>query len=173
MSFSQTKKDNDNSLVLISSLIQDLENLIRLNLDEKSEILNLTSKISTEITQTAAKIKLEPSKFVKLRLQKDFSTLVQRFEKVSKDAASKKKQNTLYSFNTLGKSADLSDFDQGENEKTPLLQGQEQVVKLDREIEFNEALIQEREQDLESIEKSVAQVNEIFRDLGTLVHEQQ
>lgn len=140
MSFSQTKKDNkDNSLVLISSLIQQLENLIRVNLDEKSEILNLTSKISTEITQTAEKIKLEPSKFVKLRLQKDLSALVQRFEKVSKDAASKKKQNTLYSFKSVG------DFDQGEDEQTPLLQGQQHVVKLNHEIEFNASLIQERE----------------------------
>ena len=48
-----------------------------------------------------------------------------------------------------------------------------QFEPLDHEIAFNEALISERESDLLSVEKSVAQVNEIFRDLGTLVHEQQ
>ena len=48
-----------------------------------------------------------------------------------------------------------------------------QLRALDAEVEFNEALIVEREQDLVGIERSIQEVNEIFRDLGTLVNEQQ
>ena len=47
-----------------------------------------------------------------------------------------------------------------------------QIQALDNEVEFNEQLIAEREEDLKEIERSILEVNEIFRDLGTLVHEQ-
>lgn len=40
-------------------------------------------------------------------------------------------------------------------------------------IVINERIIQERDQDLLGLERSIAEVNEIFRDLGTLVNEQQ
>uniref|UniRef100_A0AAV1TS12 t-SNARE coiled-coil homology domain-containing protein n=1 Tax=Peronospora matthiolae TaxID=2874970 RepID=A0AAV1TS12_9STRA len=46
-------------------------------------------------------------------------------------------------------------------------------AELEREIAQNEALIEEREHDLHQIHQSVAQVNEIFRDLAALVQEQQ
>lgn len=75
-------------------------------------------------------------------------------------------------------------FDEA-NEHEPLLsttspyysqRQQQQALEdptLTADIAVNDALIDEREQDLLLVEKSVAQVNEIFRDLGTLVHEQQ
>lgn len=44
---------------------------------------------------------------------------------------------------------------------------------LDSEIAHNEALIEEREQDINRIHQSVAQVNEIFRDLAAIVADQQ
>jgi syntaxin 7 len=44
---------------------------------------------------------------------------------------------------------------------------------LDSEIEITERIIQERDEDLEGLERSILEVNEIFRDLGTIVHEQQ
>lgn len=40
-------------------------------------------------------------------------------------------------------------------------------------LEINERIIAEREEDLMGLEQSIAEVNEIFRDLGTLVNEQQ
>ena len=43
----------------------------------------------------------------------------------------------------------------------------------ENDIQFNEALINERDQELRHIEQSIVDVNEIFRDLGGLVHEQQ
>ncbi|KAJ3330217.1 hypothetical protein HDU91_003649, partial [Kappamyces sp. JEL0680] len=43
----------------------------------------------------------------------------------------------------------------------------------DHQIELNERIIAEREEDLQGLEQSIAEVNEIFRDLGSLVNEQQ
>ena len=48
-----------------------------------------------------------------------------------------------------------------------------QFEELENEIAHNEALIEEREKDIGRIHQSVAQVNEIFRDLAAIVQEQQ
>ncbi|KAI8874190.1 snare-domain-containing protein [Ramicandelaber brevisporus] len=52
------------------------------------------------------------------------------------------------------------------------LQRQAQQQLLDNEVAFNEQLIAEREQDIVEIERGIVEVNEIFRDLGTIVTEQ-
>lgn len=43
---------------------------------------------------------------------------------------------------------------------------------LDTEIAFNEAIIEEREQGIKEIQQQISEVNEIFKDLAVLVHEQ-
>lgn len=48
----------------------------------------------------------------------------------------------------------------------------QEVLFLDNEIAFNEAIIEEREQGIKEIEDQIGQANEIFRDLAVLVHEQ-
>lgn len=53
---------------------------------------------------------------------------------------------------------------------------QGQVIEfqaLENEIAHNEAMIEEREKDIDKIHQSVAQVQEIFRDLAAIVSEQQ
>lgn len=46
-------------------------------------------------------------------------------------------------------------------------------ASLRAQTEFNERIIEEREHDLVGLEQSIAEVNGIFRDLGSLVNEQQ
>lgn len=41
------------------------------------------------------------------------------------------------------------------------------------DLEFQETLIEEREGEIREIEAGILELNEIFRDLGTIVHEQQ
>lgn len=43
---------------------------------------------------------------------------------------------------------------------------------LDNEIAFNEAIIDERDQGIQDIQQQIGEVNEIFKDLAVLVHEQ-
>lgn len=44
---------------------------------------------------------------------------------------------------------------------------------LDSEIEYNELLISEREGEIQNIEQGITELNEIFRDMGMLVNEQE
>lgn len=48
-----------------------------------------------------------------------------------------------------------------------------QLQALDNEIEYNEVLITEREGEIQGIEQGITELNEIFRDLGMLVNEQE
>jgi len=70
----------------------------------------------------------------------------------------------------------FSEEDSGVAEEQPLLDDSQQRLKLrvlDNEIEYNESLIAEREGEIREIEQGINELNEIFRDLGTLVTEQQ
>lgn len=48
----------------------------------------------------------------------------------------------------------------------------QELVFLDNEIVFNEALIEERDQGIQEIQHQITEVNEIFKDLAVLVHDQ-
>ncbi|KAH0895866.1 hypothetical protein HID58_045434, partial [Brassica napus] len=48
----------------------------------------------------------------------------------------------------------------------------QEVVFLDNEITFNEAIIEEREQGIREIQEQIGEVNEIFKDLAVLVNDQ-
>lgn len=70
----------------------------------------------------------------------------------------------------------FSEEDSGVAEEQPLIDDSQQRHKLqalDNEIEYNESLIAEREGEIREIEQGINELNEIFRDLGTLVTEQQ
>lgn len=54
----------------------------------------------------------------------------------------------------------------------PLQQIQISAVP-ESELEYQEQLIEEREGEIREIESGIHELNEIFRDLGTIVHEQQ
>ncbi len=45
-------------------------------------------------------------------------------------------------------------------------------LQLENETVFNEAVIEEREQGIREIHQQIGEVNEIFKDLAVLVHEQ-
>ncbi|QHN94346.1 hypothetical protein HN51_052933 [Arachis hypogaea] len=48
----------------------------------------------------------------------------------------------------------------------------QEVLFLYNEIAFNEAIIEEREHGIQAIQQQIGEVNEIFKDLDVLVHEQ-
>lgn len=60
-----------------------------------------------------------------------------------------------------------------ENQAVDNSQRQVQLDALDNEIEYNELLISEREGEIQNIEQGITELNEIFRDMGMLVNEQE
>ena len=49
---------------------------------------------------------------------------------------------------------------------------QQQMMQVASDLEFNEAMIAEREQGIQEVEKAVREVNEIFKDLSLIVSQQ-
>lgn len=56
----------------------------------------------------------------------------------------------------------------------PLMDDQRrlQLLVVDNELEYNESMIVQREDEIREIEQGITELNEIFRDLGAMVHEQ-
>lgn len=48
----------------------------------------------------------------------------------------------------------------------------QEVILLENDIDLHESIFEEREQGMNEIQQQINEVNEIFRDLADLVHEQ-
>jgi len=67
-----------------------------------------------------------------------------------------------------------TDEDPNEGVEVPLVQQQQQQAALadQNEVEFHESLILQREEEIRSLERGVTEINDIFRDLGTMIRDQ-
>ncbi|KAI8925256.1 t-SNARE [Entophlyctis helioformis] len=177
-----------NSIFQISSNVATIQRLVGLfggprdSPEMRQQLHDTTERTREMIKATTIDVKrvmaIQPTeedrqiRITQKKLQKDFEEVLKRFQAVSKIAAEKARE--FVSKARAQQAMDAADDDGNENE--PLLGQAQQLSQLrvlDAEIDYNEALIEEREQDIIGIGKSIQEVNEIFRDLGTLVNEQQ
>ncbi|KAJ3112216.1 SNAP receptor [Phlyctochytrium bullatum] len=168
-----TPKDTADMRQRLHVLTEDTREMIKQTSGDLKRLVS-TSGFTTEFDARQRKIAQQ-------KLQKDFEDVLKRFQSVSKLAAQKSREyvdraKVAGTSRTRFEPA-IFDIEEDSNETAPLMgpsSSQLQELRaLDNEIDFNEALIQEREEDLRNIEKSIIEVNEIFRDLGTIVNEQQ
>ncbi|XP_042021800.1 syntaxin-22-like [Salvia splendens] len=139
---------------------------------DTSDKLKQASELDHHVEASASK------KITDAKLAKDFQAVLKEFQKAQRLAAERETAYTPFiSQSDLPSSYSASDMGVGAD-KTPeqrsqLLESRRQeVVLLDNEISFNEAIIEEREQGIEEIQHQIGEVNEIFKDLAVLVHEQ-
>ncbi|KAF3449379.1 hypothetical protein FNV43_RR10107 [Rhamnella rubrinervis] len=117
-------------------------------------------------------------KIADAKLAKDFQAVLREFQKAQRLAAERETAYTTFvpqavlpSSYTAGE-LDLSS-DKSQEQRALLVESRRQeVLLLDNEIAFNEAIIDEREQGIQEIQQQIGEVNEIFKDLAVLVHEQ-
>ncbi|KAI8640573.1 t-SNARE [Parasitella parasitica] len=127
---------------------------------------------------------LDPKKSTQRRLEqqklsKDFQNVLSIFQKVQKTSASKQREyvdkakatTVMLQSQAVASGEDFDDEQQ--NGSLMESQRQMQLVALDNEIEYNELLITEREGEIQNIEQGITELNEIFRDMGMLVNEQE
>ncbi|KAJ2424853.1 hypothetical protein GGF41_002635 [Coemansia sp. RSA 2531] len=110
------------------------------------------------------------------KLTGDFQKVLEQFQNIQRVSAEVTREfvdrakHTVHLQDEYHEDDDLS-------ESRPLLQQQQRRVMelsvLDNDVEYNEALINERESEINDIEQGIVELNEIFRDLGTIVTEQQ
>ncbi|PHZ12861.1 t-SNARE [Rhizopus microsporus ATCC 52813] len=109
------------------------------------------------------------------KLSKDFQKVLAEFQKIQRISVSKQREFVdKQKATTTALQAQVED-EQGHQEQQQIEDTQRriQLEALDNEIEYNETLISERETEIQGIEQGITELNEIFRDLGMLVNEQE
>jgi syntaxin 7 len=131
---------------------------------------------------------LQQQRMVQQKLAKDLGLWVQKFQEISKVAAQKERSTPLpaapapYNSASQGSrqqalrapSDQYHQYDDQEDEKQSLLEAsrRENLQQIENEREFNDAMIQDREEGIKQIESTIVEVNGIFTDLAQIVHEQ-
>nr|KJB25271.1 hypothetical protein B456_004G183100 [Gossypium raimondii] len=131
-------------------------------------------------------------KITDAKLAKDFQAVLKEFQKAQRLAAERETSYSPFvpqsalparyvSREGLHVHGCVADYTAGEmdassdksaEQRALLVERRQEVVLLDNEIAFNEAIIDEREQGIQEIQQQIGEVNEIFKDLAVLVHEQ-
>lgn len=126
-------------------------------------------QLATLTASTDSKHVLTPEMQLKQsRLSSDFAKAVQSFQQVQRSAAGATRAFVAKARRTQ------QGGEGGEQEEEDEEEAQRQVlINMEPQVQYNEALIEEREQDIKEIEQSILQVNDIFRDLNLIVNEQQ
>ncbi|CAJ1931096.1 unnamed protein product [Sphenostylis stenocarpa] len=139
---------------------------------DTSNKLKQASEIDHNVDVNASK------KIADAKLAKDFQSVLKEFQKAQRLAAERETayspfvpQAVLPSSYTAGE-VDISSDKTPEQRALLVESRRQEVLFLDNEIAFNEAIIEEREQGIQEIQQQIGEVNEIFKDLAVLVHEQ-
>ncbi|XP_022881674.1 syntaxin-22-like [Olea europaea var. sylvestris] len=143
------------------------------------QLVKDTSAKLKQASETDHHVEVSASKKITdAKLAKDFQAVLKEFQKAQRLAAERETAYTpfvpqavlpsSYVANEIDVSADKSP-----EQRALLVESRRQeVLLLDNEISFNEAIIEEREQGINEIQQQIGEVNEIFKDLAVLVHEQ-
>ncbi|KAI3804407.1 hypothetical protein L1987_25918 [Smallanthus sonchifolius] len=139
---------------------------------DTSDKLKKASEIDHRAEVSASK------KITDAKLAKDFQAVLKEFQKAQRLSA---ERETAYSpsipqaiHSSRNEASDMDASSGRSPEQHALLveSRRQEVLLLDNEIAFNEAIIEERDQGIQEIQNQIGEVNEIFKDLAVLVHEQ-
>ncbi|MBA0740447.1 hypothetical protein Gogos_013649, partial [Gossypium gossypioides] len=143
------------------------------------QLVKDTSTKLKQASETDHRDEVSASKMIiDAKLAKDFQAVLKEFQKAQRLAAEREAAYTPFVPQAvLPSSNGTSEIDLGSDkgaEQQALLveSRRQEVVLLDNEIAFNEAIIEERELGIQEIQQKIGEVNEIFKDLAVLVHEQ-
>ncbi|WOL19005.1 syntaxin-22-like [Canna indica] len=144
-----------------------------------SQLVKDTSSKLKRASETDHRAEVSASKKVAdAKLAKDFQNILNEFQKLQRLSAERETAFApLVPREDLPSSYAVNEADSNSNktleQRTVLAESRRQeLVLLDNEIVFNEAIIEEREQGIQEIQQQIGQVNEIFKDLAVLVHDQ-
>ena len=143
------------------------------------ETLAKTRSISKEVVLQIRTLKdwdpaeIGPSeRYDQQKLTGDFQKAATDFQNAQKLALEKEKEYLRDTKATLEEGSSEVRPDLGEQGERPPRQQQRMQLLNSSEIASNEQLIEERETEIQGIEHGIQELNEIFRDLATIVVEQ-
>ncbi|KAI9680474.1 MAG: hypothetical protein M1817_003914 [Caeruleum heppii] len=110
-------------------------------------------------------------KFTQQKLSREFQASLQEFQVVQRSALEKQRASASAARSAWDEQAEPSS--PGAQHQIGGQQEQEQLrLASQDEVDFQESLIIERESEIRNIEQSVGELNELFRDVAHIVHEQ-
>ncbi|KAJ1695263.1 hypothetical protein LUZ63_011961 [Rhynchospora breviuscula] len=123
-------------------------------------------------TQVSASKKIADAK-----LAKDLQAVLKEFQKAQRLAVERESAYAPFiSSSLLPSSYNASEVetspDKSSEQQALLQSARQELLFLDNEIIYNEAVIEERDQGIQEIQQQIGEVNEIFKDLAVLVHDQ-
>uniref|UniRef100_A0A0D9WNF4 t-SNARE coiled-coil homology domain-containing protein n=1 Tax=Leersia perrieri TaxID=77586 RepID=A0A0D9WNF4_9ORYZ len=145
-----------------------------------------TSQALRQAATAAADDADESSASTFSKLTMDFESAMNEYHKVEKCIAAVERKETAArrtpkssssssshrSNNGDNNNQTCSDSDQKQMQMVMIPPTQQEIMRLENEIEYNEAIIAEREQGILEVQKEIADIHEIFKDLAVLVHDQ-
>lgn len=146
---------------------------LRDRIHERSQSTNEIIADTTKLMKRLARTRniSQSQKFQLERLRNDFEESVKRFTELQKKAA--EKVRTSKSVRPPPQTATLIDFtDDDEEALIEKERRREQLLQQQEVIEEDTALILEREERIRQLEGDILDVNEIFKELGTMVNQQ-
>ncbi|CDP13073.1 unnamed protein product [Coffea canephora] len=143
------------------------------------QLVKDTSAKLKQASETDHRVDVSASKKITdAKLAKDFQAVLKEFQKAQRLAAERETAYTPFvpqavqqSSYTAGET-DVNSDKSSEQQALLVESRRQEILLLDNEIAFNEAIIEEREQGIQEIQQQIGEVNDIFKDLAVLVHEQ-
>ncbi|KAF9937687.1 hypothetical protein BGZ65_001175 [Modicella reniformis] len=181
-------KDISQQVFRISSNVTSIQRLVgflgtqkdsqdvRTKLQETTELTrNLVRETNQEI-KDLSKFDAAGKKLETQKVSKDFSKVLVEFQKIQRVSAEKQREFVLKA-RQVGTRNDVTlDIEEEseitEQQQVNVDQRRMQLLVVDNELEYNESMITQREDEIREIEHGITELNEIFRDLGSMVHEQ-
>jgi len=181
-----------NEITLLASNITQIESMAKqigsskdnAGLRERmNSLLDATRTLSKEVTESVrnfdSKDRGPEKRILQQKLTKDLQHWIQKFQEVYKFATDKDRSTPV----PINRPKTNSSFPVNANyeynnpqvdyEKESLMESsRREQFQLQNAVDYHDTIIREREMGIKEIQKSVVEVNEIFRDLGSLVAEQ-
>ena len=118
-------------------------------------------------------------KYTQQKLSREFQASGTEFQSIQRLALEKQRSSANAARSgvdpaSAGADAPYSDNDGGEQQQQQQQSQEQESLRLasQDEVDFQESLIVERESEIRNIEQSVGELNELFRDVAHIVHEQ-
>ncbi|KAL4927185.1 SNAP receptor PEP12 [Aspergillus undulatus] len=108
-------------------------------------------------------------KWTQSKLSTEFKATLEEFQTVQRRALEKQRASAVAARSAVDEAEHPTEG--GAQQQGQLLEEQPRLANQD-EVDFQEALIIERETEIRNIEQSVGELNELFRDVAHIVHEQ-
>ncbi|PWY86194.1 t-SNARE [Aspergillus heteromorphus CBS 117.55] len=110
-------------------------------------------------------------KWTQQKLSSEFKATLEEFQTVQRRALEKQRASAVAARTAADEAEPTSEEGHQLQQQEQLLEEQPRLANQD-EVDFQESLIIEREAEIRNIEQSVGELNELFRDVAHIVHEQ-